>query len=132
MNLHRVLLMQLWLRRRHAWLLLALTVPMHYFLLWALYPVRSGHIGNIWHLPGFCVFLSQAPVLWSLAAVWLLVDVFLIAWLDRALNRGDEPVHAAKLFFLWQGAKLAFFFFFVAVLSAYGPLFPRVWLSAAN
>ena len=131
MNLRRVLLAQLWPRRSHAWPLLGFTLPMYYFLLWALYPVGSGHIGHIRHVPGFCVFLSQAPILWSLAAVWLLVDLFLIVWLDRALNRGDEPAHPAKLFFLWQAAKLAFFFLFVAVLSAYGPLYPHFGLSAA-
>lgn len=108
--------------RQYAWPLLALTAPMYAVLFGMVHPLRTGRIGLNWHVYGFCAFLARTPVVWTLAAVWFLIDVYLVVQTERALGGGGEPARPTKLFFLWQCAKIAFFFLFFAVLIAHGPL----------
>ena len=125
MKLQQILDTPIWTRRRHAWPFLALTAPMHAVLFGMVHPLRTGRIGLNWHVHDLCAFLSQTPVVWTLAVVWFLIDAFLIVRMERALNSGGEPARPAKLFFLWQCAKIAFFFLLFAVLIAHGPLHYR-------
>ncbi|MBN1917229.1 MAG: hypothetical protein JW889_04910 [Verrucomicrobia bacterium] len=122
MNLGDIFRAQLWPPRKYAWPLLVVTVPMYVVLFLVAHPLRAGRIGLNWHVHEFCMFLSRTPIVWALAAVWFAMDVGLVVWMDRALNRDGEPARPARSFLMWQFTKLAFLFLFFSVLIAHGPL----------
>ena len=77
-----------------------------------------------WRLHPVCAFLGRAPVVFTLAGIWFLVDVALLIWANRAHRRGGEAARPARLFFTWQAAKFAFFLLYFAILFAYRPFEP--------
>jgi len=62
----------------------------------------------------------------SVSCFEVLVDVLLVAWVARAITRERDHARVAGLFFLWQGVKVSFAFFCVAVVYGRFP-FPH-WL----
>ena len=131
-TLGTILQLQLWARRRHAWPLLVLTIPMYYAQLWLLPLLGSEPLGDGSRAQPFCLLLSRPFAVWAVAAIWLVVDVFLVVWIDRALNRRGEPSRPAALFFTWQVTKIAFLFLFLSVLSALGPAEPVVRITFSD
>jgi hypothetical protein len=124
------MLIQIWPRRHHAWPLLLFTLPLYSVLAWFVGLARAspGRLAGNWPVHTFCEFVGQPPTAWTLGVIWFLMDGFLIVWIDRALNRPTEPFRPAKLFFLWQGVKLAFIFLYFAVLTAHSSLNPEFGL----
>ena len=116
--------MELWPKRPFAWPLILLAVPAFVGQFYAIHGLRGGPTNSNWSLHPFCLFLSRTPVVWSVAAIWFVVDLFLIAWASRCLRRNGEPARPAGLFFLWQGAKFAFFLLYFAVMFTYRPFQP--------
>ena len=124
MSLRSILTMELWRWRASPWLLLILAAPSFVAQFWIIPQLPSGHPDSNWALRPFCLFMSAAPAVWGLAALWFVVDVFLVAWVSRALKRQSEPARPASLFFLWQGAKFSFFVLYFAVMFSSRPFEP--------
>jgi len=125
-GLRAILAVQLWQRRRHAWPLLVFTIPMYYILFWLLSTAGSERLR--WDTPvqPLYYFLSPPLAVWAVAAIWFAVDLALVVWMERALNRQGEPGRPTRLFFTWQVVKIAFALLLLSVFAAFGPANPIV------
>ncbi len=125
-------------RLPYGWPLIFLAVPAFVGLFYVLdnmiesltpgdYPADGGathRFDTNWRLHWLCRFLSERPTVLVLAGIWLAMDVFLIAWTNRAHRKGGEPARPVRLFFAWQGAKFALFILYFAVMFTFRPLQP--------
>ena len=71
------------------------------------------------------LFLNR-PAVVGILCFEIVVDLLLVAWVSRAIGRESGFVRLTGLFFLWQGVKVSFAFFCVALAYSHFP-FPT-WL----
>lgn len=129
MKVSSILEKELWPRgalqwRRLAWPLVVLAVPAYYVLFNYIRALDGGFDYSNWSLHPTCLFLSRPVIVWTIAAVWFVVDVLLVFWVSRPLWRREEATRPVGLFFLWQGVKFSFFLLYFAIMFAYRPFQP--------
>jgi len=112
--------MKVWLSRTLAWPLMLVGIAVVLF---------QNFVVVFWVGQSFRripAHLQSRPLLLSVFAVELLVDILMVSLIARAISRGREPSRPAALLFLWQGVKVTLSFFYVASVFGHFP-FPH-WL----
>jgi len=109
---------------RLAWPLVVLAVPAYYALFNYIRRLDGGFHYSNWSLHPTCLFLSRPLTVWTIAAIWFVADALLVFWASCSLWRREEAARPAGLFFLWQGAKFAFFLLYFAIMFTYRPFEP--------